>query len=90
MVASRFRDDSAFRVNAGLGGLDSSRVVAVTDSVVCTRVTEVVDSATHSLPVTNSLFVLRAGPLFVGFALGQPGPTQFMVDTAYRFIGAIR
>ena len=89
-LASGFSDDSAFSVNIGLGGVDSSQVVAVTDSVVCTRVTAIVDSATrNTFGSLASLFVLRAGPRLIGFAHTQADPSLFFLDTAYHFIGVV-
>jgi hypothetical protein len=88
-LSSTFSDDSEFRVNIGMSGVDSSQVMAVTDSLVCTRVTEIIDSATKSPPPTTSAFVLRAGPLFFGFAHIQANPSLFIVDTSYRFQGVI-
>src|SRR4051812_46116565 len=68
MLASPYSDDSTFRVNLGLSGVDSSRVIAVTDSLVCTRVTAVIDSAARSTPSNGSYFVLKLGRLYFAFA----------------------
>jgi hypothetical protein len=91
VLASTEPGDSSFKAQLGLTGVDSSAVVVVTDTVVCTRVTRVVDSATQArTPATTAYFVYRAGPIYFVYTHLDPRPALFLVDTTYRFLGWYR
>lgn len=83
------RPDSAairFRNVFGVAGVDSSTVTVVTDTIVCTRIHQVVDSAFHISPTTTSsyLVVLRVGPRFISFSPRGPSSSAwYITDTNY-------
>lgn len=71
-----------FRNGFGVAGVDTSTIQAVTDTSICTRVTQVVDSAFSSAPATSAyLVVLRVGPRYVAF--GTTGSSQYFLDTTF-------
>jgi hypothetical protein len=85
-LAASGSNGSSLRTNLGFIGVDSSSVVTVTDSLVCTRVTRVLDSVFNDTsPI--SYFVLRAGPRFIAFPHLQAVHSLFFLDTTYTFIG---
>ena len=67
----------------GLNGVDSSTVATITNSTICTSMTQAVDSALGVTPSTRAYLVIRAGPRYV--AMEPDGPDQFFVyaDTTY-------
>lgn len=83
------RTDSAairFRNAFGIAGVDSSTVAVVSDTVVCTRIHQVVDSAFHITPPTPSayLVVLRVGPRFISFNPTGTSPSAlYITDTNF-------
>jgi hypothetical protein len=92
MLAGTSPDDSSFRVEMGLVGVDSSALTVVTDSVVCTRVTSVLDSVTSSAtPGTHSYFVVKAAARYMAFGnLVTPRSTSlWFLDTTYTFLGVM-
>lgn len=71
-----------FRNGFGVAGVDTSTIQAVTDTSICTRVTQVVDSAFASPPATTPyLIVLRVGPRYVAY--GVSGSSQYFLDTTF-------
>jgi hypothetical protein len=79
----------ALRSKVGLSGVDSASILVVADSTVCTAVTHVIDSATHSSPSTESYLVLRAGPRYVAFPHRQDQQSLYFVDTNFVFKSVI-
>jgi hypothetical protein len=81
--------DSAYRVELGLVGVDSSALVIVADSLICGRVTAVVDSARRQPLSAVSYFVLRAGPRYIAFPHLIPVfREKYFLDTAFTFLFA--
>lgn len=90
LLVSSHSSDSSFRAELGFSGVDSSAVVAVTDSLVCTRIMRVLDSVTGTGPsVTAGYFVVRAGPRYVAIPhLVVPRITNlWLLDTNFVFLG---
>jgi hypothetical protein len=83
-------NDSSFREELGLTTADSTVLTVVTDSIICTHVTFVVDSATIDTSRTPvQYFVMRAGSQYLAYPhrVARPASLWF-VDTSFHFIGA--
>jgi hypothetical protein len=81
--------DSSFRTGLGIVGLDSSALVVVTDSLVCTRVTQVLDSVFHyATASTVSPFVVKVGARYIAFPDLPVSRPKFILDTNYVFLGS--
>lgn len=83
------RPDSAairFRNAFGIAGVDSSTVAVVTDTLVCTRIHQVVDSAFKITPPSPSayLVVVRVGSRFISFNPTGASPSAlYITDTNF-------
>jgi hypothetical protein len=76
--------DTGYRNFVGMAGVDSAALVVVTDTLVCTRVSQVVDSVFgHPTPTTPFLVVLRGGPRYVAFPSNKDG--FFYLDTNFVY-----
>jgi hypothetical protein len=63
-------------------GVDSTSVLVVADTLVCTAVTRSVDSAFHKRASTEAyLVVVRAGPRYISFAPNGQSQSLFITDT---------
>jgi hypothetical protein len=81
--------DSSFRRELGIEGLPASALSTVTDSLVCTKVTQVLDSVFKVVPAsTSSIFVLRVGVRYIAFPHLLAIRPKYILDTNYVFIGA--
>jgi len=75
-----------FRNAVGIAGVDSSIVAVVTDTVICTRIHQVVDSAFQISPPSDTAYPScpARGPRFVSFP--SVGPSQsalYITDTNF-------
>lgn len=71
-----------YRNGFGIAGVDTGMVRVVSDTLVCTRITQAVDSAFSSpLAPTPYLVVVRAGPRYVAF--GMSGSSYYFLDTTF-------
>lgn len=78
-------DALEYRAAFGLTGVDSSAVVVVTDTTVCSAVTAAVDGAFDAAVRFGPLLVLRAGSIFVAYEPEAYPQPVFYVDSAYTF-----
>lgn len=83
-LASSDTGSVLWRRGFGLTGVDSASVFVVTDTLVCTRVTHAVDSASARPPATDQYpLVLKAGPRYIAFDEAGYGTT--LVDTTFAY-----
>ncbi len=90
LVASGDREAVAFRTSLGITGVDSSTVVAATDSTVCTSVTNAVHQAFGLTdPPSESLFVVIVGNKYVAtYPREAEVVSMYFLDANYVVLGA--
>lgn len=89
-LASNYAGDSSWRVALQLVGVDSSAVRAITDSLICTRVTRVLDSITGTAPnAPGAYFVVRVASRYIAFPnlLVPRSQNLWILDTNFVFLG---